>query len=109
MATIKNENKIKIKIKCMNEDRYMSFNQLVAYGEKMNLVPQESYDNGYSYSSSEPSSFERLQKSIEYYKENYDRYKGKKWLIEGFHFKDAEVHVYLIPSQTKKISLVSFS
>ena len=55
MATIKNENKIKIKIKCMNEDRYMSFNQLVAYGKKMNLVPQESYDNGYSYSSSEPS------------------------------------------------------
>ena len=48
-------------------------------------------------------------KRVSNYKENHDRYKGKKWLIEGFHFKDAEVHVYLIPSQSKKISLVSFS
>ena len=100
---------MEIKIKCMNENRYMTFEELQSFGEQNGLVPQEVYDNGYSYISSEPSTFTYLKKSMDYYQANYERYKGGNRLVKGFYFYDTEVHVYLVAENTPKYSEVSFS
>lgn len=100
---------MEIKIKCMNENIYMTFEKLQCYGEYRGLVPQEVYDNGYSYISSEPSTFAALKNAMEHYQANYERYKGEKRLVKGFHFHDTEVHVFLVPKNTPRYSEVSFS
>ena len=100
---------MEIKIKCTNENRYMSFDELQCYSEQKGLVPEKTYDNGYSYTCSEPSTFTELRKAMDYYQANYARYQGGKWLIKGFYFHDTEVHVHLIPPNTPRYSEVSFS
>lgn len=100
---------MEIKIKCINENVCMAFEELQCYGEHRGLVPQEVYDNGYSYTSSEPSTFTALKNAMEHYQANYERYKGGIWLVKGFYFHDTEVHVLLVPKNTPRYSEVSFS
>ena len=94
---------------CLNEDKIMNMKELKQHAEERGLVPQARYDNGYSYYSSEKTSFEHLERSINRYRERYNSYEGERCLVDGFIFVGDVVRVMLIEKDTPKYSEVSFS